>query len=233
MTHMEKNLLEWVKRREVMIKGVIFDVDGTLFDSLSMWEKVDQIYLKEKGINATPEISRKLFHLPLEKGALFIKNTFHLQDDVNTIIKDIMDISKKMYLNDVPVKRGVLSVLNYFQDHDIPMSIATSNNKDLVQAAFHRHHMGHYFQYILTSDEIGRGKNEPDIYLQACDKMNVLPENTLVFEDALHALKTVKRAGFKSVGCYDAYSLQDQPQIKKLVDHYVVEMDEILEEIKD
>jgi HAD superfamily hydrolase (TIGR01509 family) len=228
-----ENLLEWFKRSVYMIQGVIFDVDGTLFDSLSMWERVDQLYLDRKGVKVTPEISRQLFHLPLEKGALFIKNKFHLKEDVDTIMKEIMHISRDMYLNEVPVKKGVLSVLNYFQEKHIPMTVATSNNKELVKAAFHRHHMGHYFKEILTSDEIGRGKNEPDIYLKACQQMHVSPENTLVFEDALHALKTVKTAGFRSVGCFDAYSIQDQPQIKRLADHYVVEMDEILKEIKE
>ena len=71
----------------------------------------------------------------------------------------------------------------------------------------------------IYSKPIQKGKNEPDIYLKACQQMHVSPENTLVFEDALHALKTVKTAGFRSVGCFDAYSIQDQPQIKRLADH--------------
>jgi beta-phosphoglucomutase-like phosphatase (HAD superfamily) len=102
-----ENLLEWFKRSVYMIQGVIFDVDGTLFDSLSMWERVDQLYLDRKGVKVTPEISRQLFHLPLEKGALFIKNKFHLKEDVDTIMKEIMHISRDMYLNEVPVKKGV------------------------------------------------------------------------------------------------------------------------------
>lgn len=211
-----------------MIQGAIFDVDGTLLDSLSMWEKIDQQYLSSLGLKASEEISRQLFTYSLEEGAQFIKDTFHLSFCVDKIISDLVALANDYYLHQVKVKPGVSHVLETFEKMGIPMAICTSNAKEVIDQVLEAHDLKHYFHYITTVGEVGIGKEAPDIYLSACHKMHSQPTTTMVFEDALHALVTLSKAQFITVGCYDDYSLKDQREIKAISDYYVHRIDEIL-----
>ncbi len=216
-----------------MISAAIFDVDGTLLDSLSMWEKIDELYLSRHGIQVSKEISQTLFTYSLEEGARYMKEQFGIADPIDKMMQDLIDLSMDFYEHQVPVKKGVVKVLDYLQDRHVPMAIATSNSHEVVTDVLLAHHLDHYFKKAFTVDEIGIGKESPDIYLKACDYLKSRPQNTLVFEDAYHAIKTVKDAGFITVGCYDAFSDQDQKLIKKKVDYYVHDMDEILPSLKE
>lgn len=211
-----------------MIQAAIFDVDGTLLDSLSMWEKIDQQYLSSLGCQASEEISRQLFTYSLEEGARFIKETFHLSKSVETIVAQLVALANDYYLHDVPVKKGVKKVLNTFYQQGLPMAICTSNHKDVIDQILKAHQMERYFRYVTTVDEVGQGKESPQIYLTACDHLHATPSHTLVFEDALHAIETLSKTDFITVGCYDDYSRKDQPEIKQLSTYYVHEIDEIL-----
>lgn len=214
-----------------MIKGLIFDMDGTLFDSLPMWEKVDERYLASLGISVTAEISRQFFHLSLIESARFIKEHFHVNKSVEEIRQGVVSLAAMYYREEVPLKKGAIEVLKAAESIHLPMTIATSNNRMIVDQVLKKHHLGHYFIKVLTAEEEGVGKTSPQIYRHACDYLQTRPSETLVFEDALHALKTAHAAHFKTVGCFDAYSQQDQPMIKKIADYYVTSLDEILDVI--
>jgi HAD superfamily hydrolase (TIGR01509 family) len=216
-----------------MVSAAIFDVDGTLLDSLSMWEKIDELYLSRHGIKVSKEISQTLFTYSLEEGARYMKERFGIKDSVAKMQQDLIDLSMDFYEHHVPVKKGVVRVLEYLRERNIPMAIATSNSSEVVKDVLSAHHLDQYFKKAFTVDEVGIGKESPDIYLKACVYLQARPQNTLVFEDAYHAIKTVKKAGFITVGCYDAFSDQDQPLIKEEADYYVHEMDEILPSLKE
>lgn len=214
-----------------MIKGIIFDMDGTLFDSLPMWEKLDERYLARLGIQATDALSRRFFHLSLSESATLIKEISHVRSSAEEIERGIIHLAGEYYSSDVPLKKGVIKVLDAFEKAHLPMTIATSNDAKIVKSVLKKHQMSHYFTKVLTVEEEGIGKTSPEIYLHACHCMQTKPAQTLVFEDALHALRTAHEAHFKTVGCYDAYSQKDQQEIKEISDYYVTSLDEILDVI--
>lgn len=212
-----------------MTKGIIFDMDGTLFDSLSMWEKVDANYLASIGVPVTDALSRHFFKLSLSESATYISETFRPDLSPQRIEKDMTKMAGDYYLHEVPLKKGVMKVLNTFAKKHLPMTIATSNQAVIVRRVLDAHHLSDYFVKVLTVEEEGVGKESAQIYEHACSYMHTKPQETVVFEDALHALKTAHQAGFVTVGCYDAYSAKDQPAISKMADYYVESMDEILD----
>lgn len=208
-----------------MIKGAIFDVDGTLLDSMEIWEDVAIRYLKSIGVEAEPDLPEVMFTMSLPEGAAYVKEHYRLTRETDEIIKGVLDIIRKYYEETAPLKPGVTKILEELSGKRIPMTVATSNNKEEVEAAFKRLGIASYFSRIFTCEEVGAGKTRPDIYMKAAEYMGTRPEETVIFEDVLHAIRTAKKAGFLAVGLYDEASKADQEEIKKEADWYAKSME--------
>lgn len=208
-----------------MIKGAIFDVDGTLLDSMEIWEDVAIRYLKSIGVEAEPDLPEVMFTMSLPEGAAYVKEHYRLTRETDEIIQGVLDIIRKYYEETAPLKPGVTKILEELSGKRIPMTVATSNNKEEVEAAFKRLGIASYFSRIFTCEEVGAGKTRPDIYMKAAEYMGTRPEETVIFEDVLHAIRTAKKAGFLAVGLYDEASKADQEEIKKEADWYAKSME--------
>lgn len=208
-----------------MIKGAIFDVDGTLLDSMEIWEDVAIRYLKSIGVEAEPDLPEVMFTMSLPEGAAYVKEHYRLTRETDEIIQGVLDIIRKYYEETAPLKPGVTKILEELSRKRIPMTVATSNNKEAVEAAFKRLGIASYFSRIFTCEEVGAGKTRPDIYMKAAEYMGTRPEETVIFEDVLHAIRTAKKAGFLAVGLYDEASKADQEEIKKEADWYAKSME--------
>lgn len=208
-----------------MIKGAIFDVDGTLLDSMEIWEDVAIRYLKSIGVEAEPDLPEVMFTMSLPVGAAYVKEHYRLTRETDEIIQGVLDIIRKYYEETAPLKPGVTKILEELSRKRIPMTVATSNNKEEVEAAFKRLGIASYFSRIFTCEEVGAGKTRPDIYMKAAEYMGTRPEETVIFEDVLHAIRTAKKAGFLAVGLYDEASKADQEEIKKEADWYAKSME--------
>lgn len=208
-----------------MIKGAIFDVDGTLLDSMEIWEDVAIRYLKSIGVEAEPDLPEVMFTMSLPEGAAYVKEHYRLTRETDEIIKGVLDIIRKYYEETAPLKPGVTKILEELSGKRIPMTVATSNNKEEVEAAFKRLGIASYFSRIFTCEEVGAGKTRPDIYMKAAEYMGTRPEETVIFEDVLHAIRTAKKAGFLAVGLYDEASKADQKAIEKEADWYAKSME--------
>ena len=127
------------------------------------------------------------------------------------------------------MKSGVKETLEWLSEKKIKMVIATSSNKELVEAALERNCVLQYFEQIYTCTEVGAGKDEPKIYLEAAKFLQTKPENTAVFEDAIHAAETAKEAGFVVVGVYDASNEENLSRMKEVCDYYYERMDEVIQ----
>lgn len=206
-----------------MIKGVVFDVDGVLLNSMPVWENLGELYLERLGVEAEKDLGETLFAMTLEEGAQYLISRYGLDKTPEEIIKGLNREVKDFYVSKVPLKEGVRQYLYEFQERNIPMVIATTGDRENAQAALKRLKVYSYFQGIFTCSEIGSGKNQPDIYYAAALQLDTDPKETLVFEDALHAIQTAKRAGFKTVGVYDRANDRNLAQIWNTADIYLPE----------
>ena len=206
-----------------MIKGVIFDVDGVLLNSMPVWENLGELYLRHLGIEAEKDLGTKLYTMSLEQSAEYLTETYHLDLAPEQVIAGVNREVKDFYASRVPLKEGVRQYLNEFNEKGVPMVIATTGDRQNAQAALKRLNVLRFFQGIFTCSEIGSSKNEPDIYYAAALQLDTDPGQTLVFEDAYHAIRTAKKAGFKTVGVYDRANDRDLAHIWNTADIYLPE----------
>lgn len=206
-----------------MIQGAIFDVDGTLLDSMWVWEQAPMTYLRRLGVQPEENLAQKLYELTMERGADYVNQKYELGKSSKEIISDVNRIAAEFYQKNVELKKGVLPLLEMFKRQNVPMTVATSSDRWLIEAAFERLDIMKYFQKIFTCTEVGRGKHLPDIFLQAADCMGTQPALTIVFEDGLYAAKTAKAAGFCVAGVYDPAEQEDQQELRSLCDFYITD----------
>jgi len=200
---------------ECMISGVIFDVDGTLLDSMDMWEHAGERYLSGIGITAEENLEEKLFTLTMPEGAAYMKSTYGLDLSVEQIIAGINETISHFYQYEVQPKTGAIALMNELKNRKIPMTIATSTDRCQIEAALKRLGILDYFVKINTCSDFGIGKNKPDIYLDCAKAMRSDVGSTWVFEDAYHAAKTAYNAGFRVVGIYDKSSADHHQELKQ------------------
>lgn len=209
-----------------MINGVIFDVDGVLLNSMPIWENLGELYLQELGIEAEKDLGKKLFTLSMEEAAEYLISQYNLDKSVEEVVSGFVRAVKEFYEERVPLKEGVREYLNEFRARKIPMVIATSGDRRNTEAALKRLKIYSYFQGIYTCSEIGSGKDQPDIYFAAALQMDTDPEQTWVFEDTLHALRTAKAAGFRTVAVYDKSSDRDLAEIWNTAEIYLPDLND-------
>lgn len=204
-----------------MIKGAIFDVDGTILDSMGIWDEAGIRYLKSKGIESPSDLGDTLFAMTITEAADYLKEKFALKETTDVIEQGILDTVEDYYYEEAPLKSKVVEILEILKRENIPMVVASSSEKAHIEAAFQRLGILKYFQAIYTCQEVGEGKSSPLIFEKACEELGTDPKETYVFEDALHAIKTAKKAGFRTVGIYDRYSEKDQKEIQGTADTYI------------
>lgn len=204
-----------------MINGVIFDADGTLIDSMGIWDEVGFRYLKSLNINAEPTLSKTLFDMSMQEGCEYIKNHYNLNCTASEVESGMLSIISRFYKEEVQLKKGVKDFLEELNNNGISMCVATSSDKELLKAAFLRLGIYKYFSRIFTCKEFGTNKRESYIYQQAADYMNTVPNKTVVIEDVLFAVKSAKSAGFITVAVSDNASLNDKSEIIATADCFM------------
>ena len=210
------------------IDAVIFDMDGTLIDSMWMWESIDIEYLKRYGISAPANLQRNIEGMSFSETAAYFKNYFQLSDSLDQIKEDWNQMAWEKYATEVPLKEGVLELLKNLKHHNIKTGIATSNSRELTDLVIEKLEIAEYFDSIRTSCEVEKGKPSPDIYLLVAKDLNVAPARCLVFEDVIRGVMAGKNAAMKVCAVYDKFSEKDDAMKKKLADCYIYSMAEVL-----
>lgn len=203
------------------IQGAIFDVDGTLLDSMEIWENLSERYLESLGVKAEPGLSRTLNTMSTRQGTEYLIEHYGLKLDLQQAIAGINKMLYRFYSCEAPLKEGVRECLEELKCRNIPMLVVTSGDRENVVAAFKRHGILTCFQEILTCSEMHTDKTKPDIFLEAARRMQAAPEDVLVFEDVLHALETAGKAGFQTAAVYDRYSAGQEMEIRETADYYL------------
>ena len=203
------------------IRGAIFDFDGTLMDSMHIWDSLGAAYLKTLGITADDDLNDILMTMSMAEGAAHFQSHYKVQKTVEEITDGINQQIEYWYFEVVQLKEGVKPLLEHFKKQGIKMCIATATDQYLVEACLKRNHIFDYFEAIFTCTQVKASKESPLIYLTALEHLNTDISKTLVFEDALYAIQTAKNAGFHVVGVYDQFSEDGQEEIKSTADRYL------------
>ena len=206
--------------------GAIFDMDGTLLDSMFYWQQAPCDCLREIYRKEPPaDLMEYLKAMTIAEGGAWLQKEFNLDATGEEVAAAINAMVERFYRERVQVKPGAEDWLRAFQKAGIPMVIATSTDRALVDSALERTGLAPYFSAIFTCTEVGAGKGQPDVYEAALAQLGTPREQTWVFEDSLFAMKTAKAAGFPVAGIYDASQDTLQEEIRALVDLYIPRFD--------
>ena len=198
-----------------MNKGAIFDVDGTLLDSMPIWDDASERFLTGLGVKAEPGLSDIMFRMSLDEGAAYLKSAYGLDLSEQEIKDGILGVIRDFYFYQAQLKPGAGEFLAQMKAREIPMYIATSSNREHIRAAFERLGVYNYFDGLITCEEAGAGKSDPRIFLLAADRMGLEPADIFVFEDVIHAIRTANSAGFVTAGVFDPASSDDNAAIRQ------------------
>jgi len=213
------------------MKAHIFDSDGTLIDSMGVWIEIDRRFLAKHNIPMPPEdgynkfVSEVLPLTPLESAAHVIKYF-----DINEKPEDVMNAYNTMaldaYSNTITLKPGVLNYLQNLHAKGAKMAVATSAPTHLCMAAMQNNKIKDYFDAICMTEEVGFGKSKPDVFLLAAKRLGVKPEDCIVYDDSLIAIKTAKAIGMTTCGVYDGSGKADWEVIREIADYAIMGFDE-------
>ncbi|HEX2952935.1 MAG TPA: HAD family phosphatase [Bacillota bacterium] len=203
------------------MQAIIFDLDGTLIDSMMVWDKVCQDYLAIRGIPYHGDIGLEIKNMSFLESALYYIEKFALRDTVDQIIDEWQTKARQAYAESIALKEGVREFLAKLQGKGIKLAVATSTDRELVELVLNRHGILPLFQIIVTVQEAGIGKDNPDFFRTVAKELGVKPEACLVFDDCLHAVYGAKKAGMKVWAVYDERSVHERPELERIADRYI------------
>ncbi|MCI7796213.1 MAG: HAD family phosphatase [Lachnospiraceae bacterium] len=209
-------------------KAILFDLDGTLVDSMWMWGQIDIEFLGRFGYECPEDLQKTIEGMSFSETAVYFKDRFDLPMTLDEIKECWIDMSIEKYRHEVPLKDGALEFLKYCKANGIKTAIATSNGREIVDALIDSLQIGSFLQEIITACEVNAGKPEPDIYLEAARRLSVPASDCLVFEDIPAGILAGKRAGMTVIAVEDAWSGNQDDEIRSLSDGYIQSFYELL-----
>ncbi len=213
------------KPLEKMMQGkeaVIFDMDGSLVDSMWIWKEIDIEYLGRYGLSLPDDLQPCIEGMSFVETAAYFKKRFALPDSLEEIKAEWNRMAWDKYLHEVSLKPGAADFLENCRARGIKLGIATSNSRELTENVAAAHRLYDYFSCIMTGYDVEKGKPAPDIYLAAAEKLQTPPEKCLVFEDIIAGIQAGLNAGMEVCAVEDAYSHHDR-EAKRQLAHYFIE----------
>ncbi len=211
---MIKNLLDGKK-------AILFDLDGTLVDSMWMWKQIDIEFLGRYGYDCPDDLQKSIEGMSFSETAVYFKECFRIPLSLDEIKACWTQMSIDKYRYEVPLKDGALEFLKYCKQNNLRTGIATSNGRDMVDAVIESLQIGEYLDVITTACEVKAGKPEPDIYLEVAKRLGVEPSDCLVFEDIPAGIIAGKRAGMQVIAVEDDFSKLMKPEKVQIADGFI------------
>lgn len=210
------------------IEAVIFDLDGTLVDSMWLWPEIDTEYLEKYELTEPEGFHDGMEGMSFTETAQYFIDTFSLEMSIQEIMDEWMEMCYDKYANEVDLKRGVTEILKAIKGQNIKIGIATSNDRVLVEALLDNHKIAGFFDAIATADEVKAGKPAPDVYLKAAEDLGVSPAKCLIFEDLPNGILAGKNAGMRTCAVEDPFTKDKRMKKKELADYYIRDYFDIL-----
>lgn len=203
------------------IEAVIFDMDGSLVDSMWMWRAIDIEYLGRYKIPLPENLQSEIEGMSFRETACYFKEHFAIPDSLEEIMAEWNRMAWNKYMYEVPLKKGIPDFLRHCREKGIRLGIATSNSRELVENVAAVHGLKDYFSCIMTGCDVAKGKPAPDIYLAVAKELGVEPGHCLVFEDIIPGIQAGKAAGMKVCAVEDAYSIAIKEDKAAMADYYI------------
>ena len=212
------------------LQSAILDMDGTLLDSMIIWKDLGTNMLRDMGIEPAPELNDRLKTLSLRDGLAYCIDYYQLPQTLEELVDRVQGTIRDFYCGKVLAKPGVEKFLSLLKMEGVWMYVATATDRPLAEAALRHAGIDGYFRGIITVAEAGAGKAESaEIYERAMRRLQSNKKDTVIFEDALHAIQTAKAAGFRVAAVYDASAEADQEEIRRISDYYIRSFEEMFE----
>lgn len=215
------------------IKAVIFDLDGTLVDSMWMWKAIDVEYLGRYGHQCPKTLQREIEGMSFSETAAYFKEHFAIPESLEEIKAEWIRMAIDKYRQEVPLKKGVLAFLKALKIRDIKAGIATSNGRELADAVLESLGISGYFETVIVGCQVAAGKPAPDVYLEAAKRLHVIPEECAVFEDLPAGILAGKRAGMTVFAVEDAFSRDLREEKARLAHYFIEDFNQLLDKNGD
>lgn len=209
-------------------KAFLFDLDGTLVDSMWMWKAIDIEYLQKFNLELPGDLQSCIEGKSFSETAVYMKERFQIPDSIEKMMDDWNEMAYYKYSNEVPLKPHVYEFIKIAHEKGIKLGICTSNSRHLVNAAIEALHIAEYFDCIMTACEVNRGKPFPDIYLAVAKALETDPTECIVFEDIVPGIMAGKNAGMEVIAVEDAYSLQAKEEKEAIADFYITDYEQLI-----
>ncbi|MBQ1901361.1 MAG: HAD family phosphatase [Lachnospiraceae bacterium] len=210
------------------IKAALFDLDGTLVDSMGLWKDVDIKYLSSRGIDMPKNLQKEIEGYSMKETARYFKDRFGIEDSLEEMMAEWNEMARVEYESKVPLKPGCKNFLEKLRKRNVKTAIVTSNSRELVEAVYKNHPFSDFIDLVVTANEVEHGKPAPDVYLKAAEKLGIDPTDCLVFEDIIAGIQAGKNAGMKVCTIYDDYSAEVDEEKRELADYYVKDYFELV-----
>lgn len=209
-----------------MIKGAIFDADGTLLDSMGTWNTAAEKYLIHMGYKPKPDLYSRIKGMTLAESSVYFQKEYGVTQTYEEIRKGIDDIMWEYYHNSVTTKPGIKEFLQKLSENGVKMCVATASGKNLIEEALRHCGIAQYFEFVISTVPLGTSKHEHLIYQTAMEQLGTDKSNTVVFEDVLYAAQAAKNGGFMTVSIYDEYE-KKQDEIKAITDFNMTDFTDV------
>ena len=211
-----------------MQKYIIFDLDGTLIDSMPVWKEIGKNYLSRYGFKITKDLDDRIKRQTLPETALCFKEIFDIPKTIDEIVIEIIEMVAEQYANTIPLKPFVKQYLEKEKQKNTKMCILTASEPSYILAAMKRLDILHYFDFIATCTEMGLTKNDSQAFIKTMQRLGGNKQNTIIFEDALYAIRSAKKGGFYVVAVAEDTRPDDFEEIQHLADKYIHSYQDLL-----
>lgn len=211
------------------IKAALFDLDGTLADSMWAWRNLMNEFVEKHNLNVPRYIYEKVSNMSLAQSSVYVSKELKLNIDADELYEEWMGMITEAYSQKIKLRSGAEQFLKKLKDKGVKIGLVTACSKALCEACLENNGVYELFDAITYVDEVGKGKSEPDIYLEGLRRLGFKAEEAVLFEDIIQGIRTAAGIGLKTVGVWDEESAGDEAEIKRLSEFYIHDYYEIMD----